>query len=626
MIKVGTSTGIYYAARDEQLASSVRKIGYALTRGTSVIELAVDVPHEVTYTEGKEIRRIAKQQGLDITFHGSLTVPLEMPEQTSWRDAQDHFRKGIKAAVFSGAKYINFHASLNFWLELLTYAGHKLTITLCDHIGRFISEILYEDKRLRKWFVEVMDDLSEIPYSRYILTEEELREAQTKAELAVRNKYRGVMYERLVSLFKELEFDEMQIQILLERIMMYDVVPNTIPKTANINGRVVAVGEEKIPEEKQRRIRELLDNIRLEQSKEMGERVEEEIRKAAEEKLGRKKPEERKWRVDTHARLLDGYRIVGQYLFLNKDPIWKAMVDVYKEKVIDEYKLDYNDPKWLDKSWEKADRTNDREFKSFFYAVVCSKFLEGHVKTLLEWMEKDLPKELESFEDKEELKKIAKELKIVFEIPDARDPSYGGMYMLWHPKQLYAAIKTIRNVLKTDKVLMLMDFEHLATQGVDPLIEMEHVTNKLRDFGKYVLAVHSNHPDPLHSHKPLELGDEVVYTILWFLRKTGFGKGYTAYLIYERGGGEDPFKQSIDALKLIAEFLEKDTPPQELPPEFYGLHLTAGDEKRQWQIILDHRFELLKDLLEMPEEEWGFLSSAATKKGKTKEWKKEELR
>ena len=35
---------------------------------------------------------------------------------------------------------------------------------------------------------------------------------------------------------------------------------------------------------------------------------------------------------------------------------------------------------------------------------------------------------------------------------------------------------------------------------------------------------------------------------------------------------------------------------------------------------------VLKDLLEMPEEEWGFLSSAATKKGKTKEWKKEELR
>ena len=60
--------------------------------------------------------------------------------------------------------------------------------------------------------------------------------------------------------------------------------------------------------------------------------------------------------------------------------------------------------------------------------------------------------------------------------------------------------------------------------------------------------------------------------------------------------------------------------------DFYGLKLTAGDVERQRQIMMDHRFEPLKDLLEVPEEEWGFLSSAATKKGKQKEFRKEELR
>jgi hypothetical protein len=48
----------------------------------------------------------------------------------------------------------------------------------------------------------------------------------------------------------------------------------------------------------------------------------------------------------------------------------------------------------------------------------------------------------------------------------------------------------------------------------------------------------------------------------------------------------------------------------------------AGDIIRQGQIIRDHAWEPLKDLLEMPEEEWGLLSSTAVRKGKAKEWEK----
>ncbi len=626
MIKVGVSSGIYYAARDEQLATAVRKIGYALTRGTSVIELSEDVPHEVTYTEGKEIRRMAKHQGIDITFHGSLTVPLEMPEQTSWRDANDHMKKGVRAAVFSGAKYINFHSSLNFWLELLTYAGHKLTITLCDHLGNFISEVLYKDEKLREWFVQRMDKLSEIYYSRYILDEEELREAQTKAELYIINKYREVSYGRLEKLLKSYYIDHRikpeYVDYIINEIIKYVLQTDVVPEFVTIPG----IGKFNIPSDLRKGMSDLLKKIRLERSKDLGRRVEEEIRESARQKLGRRDPKKRKWRVDTHARLLDGYRIMGTYIFLNKDPIWTSMVEMYKEKVVDEYKIDYNDMFWLDKAWERADKTNDREFKTFFYGVVASKFLEGQCKRILDWMDSELPKELDKFPESEELKTIARNLKIVFEIPDARDPSYGGMYMLWHPKQLYATITTVRKTLKTDKILMLMDYEHLATQGVDALLEMEKTIKIAPDFGKYVYSVHSNHPDPLHGHRPIELGDEVLYKILWTLRKTGFGKEDIGYLIFERGGGQDPFKQSIDALKLIAEFLEKDVPPDKLPPKFFGLEMTAGDIERQREIMMEKRFEPLKDLIEMPEEEWGLLSSTAAKKGKTKEWKKEELR
>ncbi|UCC91673.1 MAG: hypothetical protein JSV39_00135 [Candidatus Aenigmatarchaeota archaeon] len=162
---------------------------------------------------------------------------------------------------------------------------------------------------------------------------------------------------------------------------------------------------------------------------------------------------------------------------------------------------------------------------------------------------------------------------------------------------------------------------------MDPLVEIENLGKIAPDFGKYVISVHSNTPNPLHAHYPIELGDMEIYKLNYFLRKTGFGKhGQDVYLWFERGGGDDPFRQAVDALKLCAKFLEKDVPPEELPDEYFGIKHTGLDFWRQEQIMRDHRFEPLKDLLEIPEEEWGILSTAATKKGKTKEFKKEEMK
>jgi hypothetical protein len=124
------------------------------------------------------------------------------------------------------------------------------------------------------------------------------------------------------------------------------------------------------------------------------------------------------------------------------------------------------------------------------------------------------------------------------------------------------------------------------------------------------------------------MGDIRIYKLLWLLRKSGFGKDSDVYLIYERGGGEDPFKQSVEVLRLMVEHLQKDINPDDLPPEFFGVKGgTGGDFKRQTQIVRDHAYEPLKDLLEMPEEEWSMLSQTAIKKGKRPEqWKKGEFR
>ena len=81
-----------------------------------------------------------------------------------------------------------------------------------------------------------------------------------------------------------------------------------------------------------------------------------------------------------------------------------------------------------------------------------------HGGQLLKWIDEEfIPKELAGHP---ELQKIAKNLIMAIETPDAREPQHAGLFLLWKNKQIYTAIKMIRKELKTDRVWMLADFEH----------------------------------------------------------------------------------------------------------------------------------------------------------------------
>ncbi|MCH7761967.1 hypothetical protein IIA15_11305, partial [candidate division TA06 bacterium] len=351
-----------------------------------------------------------------------------------------------------------------------------------------------------------------------------------------------------------------------------------------------------------------------------------------EEKLGNKNPEKRKWyseELRAVVGIVDGYHIMGNYLYWIQDPQWVSMVKQYPD-VLKEYGYRTGDPDWLDNAWRKAETENDREYKEFFYAAVGAKYLEGHLKAAFKWLDgefitKVLPSFTKDRKEQEELKAIAKNLIIGIENPDAREPQHAGLYFLFRPKQIYSAIKTARHVLKNNRIMMIVDHEQIATQGIDSLIESRKDIRTTPDFGKLTISCHSNHPNPLHAHYAIELGDVILYELLYNLRKTGFGVDQVGYMIFERGGGQDPFMQSIDALKLMRKFLETSppTPVKDLPLEFFGMKgLTAGDIQRQMQIIRDKAWEPMKDLLEIPEEEWTMLSQTAVKKGKRPEvWK-----
>ena len=350
---------------------------------------------------------------------------------------------------------------------------------------------------------------------------------------------------------------------------------------------------------------------------------------------------------------VDACKIIAHYLFFKKDPIWKDMVEMYRE-VLEKFDYDPENPRWLREALKEAEERggdDERLFKEFYYGVVGAKFLWGHLIEAAKWMAeqdeykgKGLPtiirNELKMIAPKDikkqekELMNILKNLMITIENPDARDPSEAGRYMLWRPKQMYVAIKNVREELKRmknpywDKIFMLIDFEHLATQGVDPLEDIKELVKKVPNVGELIISIHSNHPTPLHSHLPIEIGDDVIYRLLWTLRKAGLGKKRTTYLVFERGGFRDPFKRSVTALRLMAKFLEKDVPPEELPPEFYGISPSGLlAEERQWVNVFQHAMDPLKGLIKIPEEEYTFLGRAAVEAGKRpEEWKKEEYR
>jgi len=693
--KVGTTSGIYHAARSEELADIISKLSYTLTRGAACLELASDVPHEVNYTQGKELRHIAKKQGVDITFHGSLTVQMGIPELIEWSSAQEHMQKSIKSAVHAGAKYIDFHSCLREWLELFTYAGSRLHIIMSDWDGNFIGEIFKGNEKLAKWFA---NDSRYRFWSQFasVIVGPEL---SLQLETAMDNKMNDIIdssedeiKKRYFEQFKN-SLNEMDIISALGReLVEKNLISRDLLTKALSLGDTDAIREiqKKITDDFIRNSRTFnnfvennLNSLKrlpyhskigeLTRMRALGPDTDQKIRERIEREKERtiKKLVEKKlddtgdWfeKERTGATLEMAYYVLAHELYINrhKYPIWDQMVELYWDELkelgyehYDETKEGLSNDKrlnWLEKTVINIEQEPDKElvktFKEFYYGVVASKFLQGHIEKLVKWMEDELPEILRQEveitepnkdrvkEQQDELIENLNQLSIAIENPDARDPSQGGRFLLWRPKQIYLAIKSIRENLKNggskywENVLMLVDFEHLATQGVDPLEELtEMVNNKLtKNYAEIVKAVHAGVPTPLHSHKPIGPEDrEIVYRLLWELRKAGLGKEIKTFLIFERGGFKDPYGGSVKALKDMKKLLEEGVEPGKLPGWFFEIPHPKY-EARQRAIIFEHTFDPIKGLLKFPEEEYTLLGSAAIKAGKRpEEWKKEELR
>jgi len=171
---------------------------------------------------------------------------------------------------------------------------------------------------------------------------------------------------------------------------------------------------------------------------------------------------------------------------------------------------------------------------------------------------------------------------------------------------------------------LAFDWEHQLSGNIDPMKEAQELPE---GEGRLVKVIHAGYPAVVSpAHVPIPMGSEAqkyAYDILWELRKKGFKEGW---IIFERGGGQEPVKESVQSLRLVVKYLEMDIPPDKLPDAFYGFEVGGIRWTRQQVAIRDHALEPLKGLLSVPEEEYGFMSTAAAAKGKLEEWKKSQLK
>jgi hypothetical protein len=278
------------------------------------------------------------------------------------------------------------------------------------------------------------------------------------------------------------------------------------------------------------------------------------------------------------------YYIVAKWMQHEGDPLWRSIVD---ENIKDK------------------DLPNPEKIKKWVPAV-SAKYISGHF----------CPKDEKMFKDP---KKIMEKYRIyaLFEA-DMGAGGVEGLSRLIRPRDMIMLCQ----VIKSKWAGICIDFEHILSQNIDPKKEIESIPN---GSAERVKLLHLGFPTPLvPAHMPIPLGSKEqlwLYERIYELRQKGFEDGW---MIFERAG--NPREQVILVLRLIKEYLEKDVPPKELPIEFYGIRPQGPEMKRQELAVRDHALDPLRGMLSVPEEEYTFLSKAATEKGKAELWKKERFK
>lgn len=316
--------------------------------------------------------------------------------------------------------------------------------------------------------------------------------------------------------------------------------------------------------------------------------------------------------------------------------VWMKLRDDEQEKyqledgefgtfhIIAKWMKERSDPLWGSIAEGKDPEPLYFRDENAFCAAVASKYIVGHL-TLKD--NKSNEEFLDGMSIKEWCEK--KKLYLLLENPESGEGAE-GLYRLFHPKHFYHTIKQLGSPF----IRVTIDFEHMVSQQLNPDDVLPELPG---DFGKMIVLFHLGQPVPYGgtAHIPVSRGSlaqEQIYRWLYWLRKKGWNEGY---IMFERGGGRtgqgklplEVFEDSVQALRQIAKYLEKDVKPEELPLEFFGISMENEPVfARQVVTIREHAWDPLEGMLQVPEEKHTFLSKTAVEKGKAQEWERRKFR
>ncbi len=637
---LGVSSGMWGIAHDPSIGLGLgTKMQQITTYGVKFVLVNMETSTSTEFFDPELVARLRiaiDNLNIDWGIHGEIGehVALENALEIHWKQSHrrlhqyldylyEFFIKNPDMGKKYLPKFINIHISNSTALAFIVDRYRVARQFTLDFRGKYDWTLLFDEvPELKKWFRESYIGLLEI----------------------ARAGIPSFGFEAQMVTFLQPLLQEFAIEARAE----LDIVPTRRPEAGPVG---VAT-----PEERALREQQLREQSRREESKKRLEEIRknmtpEKMITMVEDLSPRAKELYQDWAYNMWVAygayeygrgvMLNedlAYLVVAKYMEFKKDdpkePIWKLF---FGNKSIAD----------LEKEWQRP--IIDPKTKYVFMhpdlvAAVSVRYIIGHFQTpvggiiIPEYLSETSKRlniaidKLEPFYRKNAFEKLEelKDVFFAFENPEPMEVGREGLQRIVRAKHMYNFLQAIYTIRPQSKnyIKLVVDFNHWLSNAIDPMKELDSVPD---DFGSDVYLTHIYYPYPLHSHEPFDIGSDaqrILYNYHHKLRQKGFKFGY---LIFERGGGKSPqeiMRSSVIALRMIIDELVKNTPPDKLPLQFFGVSPEGFySEERQWAILRDHARDPLKGLIMVPEETYRFLGSKAIEKGKKpEEWAKEEWR
>ncbi|MFH0837436.1 MAG: hypothetical protein V1870_04865 [Candidatus Aenigmatarchaeota archaeon] len=598
--KIGFTPGWWHIAKTGELAGFARKMGYGATFGVDTLQIDLETIHEFLEPDVHyRIKRIKEELGIRIGLHAMAGEhdSLESAERKNWMISHRNLVSMVKNAEKVGIEFIVIHLSSTPQFIMkereIRPFGHMTQVVGPD--GRpfwsFAERSKYAKEELFRHLPREYSDID--------VVEEEIKKITVEYEKRLENEEKeGNKY-----VLSEME--------RWKKSKEYSDMYSEIRKHAEQSG----LSGEKLNQYINGQMRQQETNkhntLIQEMAKKINDTKQEMAHKIHQTKHHTIEDDEEKYKQWKRSRIgqyflqlgeISAYHIVGYHMWKTQDSLWMSIVG--------------------DMHPNDAYSTKHAEFNA---AIACY-YIKEHLT--LKYNENNESRD-NGIDGSSVLSFINKnKICIALETPQSGQPGseLEGYFRLFQPN--YAEV--LLDQIGSGYVKFCADFEHMMSQGLS--IEKDVFGKVSSSFGKHVRVVHLGSPIPYGgtAHIPIPLGgmaQEAIYRWMFELRKRGFRDGF---VIYERGGGDSPSKvveQSIQAIRFIVEYLEKDIKPDDLPEHFYGIsEQNAARFALQMNAIREHAWDPLKGLITIPEEDHTFLSKAAIEKGKAEEWKKAKYR